>query len=76
MSSGASVSRMVREYLARNGYDGLCNAVAECGCTLDDLFPCSGPSYRECRAAHKTDYMTYVGEGLCDPDHVEGEDDE
>ncbi|HUU93218.1 MAG TPA: hypothetical protein VM238_18645 [Phycisphaerae bacterium] len=29
-------------WLKDNGYDGLCNPYAECGCPLDDLIVCGG----------------------------------
>jgi hypothetical protein len=35
----------VRAALERDGYDGLWND-DECGCKLDDLMPCDGPSTR------------------------------
>ena len=31
---------IVREWLAEEGYTGLCNPDAECGCTLNDFVPC------------------------------------
>lgn len=36
------LNEMVIKYLKDNGFDGLCSD--ECGCTLDDLFPCETPS--------------------------------
>ena len=30
---------IVEKYLKDNGYDGLCDD--ECGCSIDDLMPCS-----------------------------------
>ena len=33
---------IVREYLEKNGFDGLFNEDA-CGCLKDDLFPCENP---------------------------------
>ena len=41
---------IVRDWLKRGGYDGLC--AYDCGCGLDDLMPCDGlvaecvPAYR------------------------------
>lgn len=37
-----SVKEIVADYLKANGYDGLYNGDAECGCDLDDLMPCEG----------------------------------
>jgi hypothetical protein len=47
-----TILEIVREYLKANGYDGLCNPDAECGCVLDDLMPCSEPGM-ECQAGHR-----------------------
>jgi hypothetical protein len=35
-----NVEQIVREYLKKNGYDGLCNKNGECSCDLADLMPC------------------------------------
>ena len=37
----ANVLDMVKDYLKRNGYDGLYNARGDCACKLEDLAPCS-----------------------------------
>lgn len=43
---------ILKEYLQENGYDGLCNPEAECGCLIDDLCPCN--SYMlECVPGYK-----------------------
>lgn len=34
------ISQMIIEYLQANDFDGLCNPEYECGCGLDDLWPC------------------------------------
>jgi hypothetical protein len=56
-----TVKDIVREYLEAHGYDGLCSY--ECGCRLDDLFPCCGCGM-DCVPGHKipdpdgeTDYV-------------------
>ena len=36
-----TVREIVTEYLKANGYDGLYGF--ECGCAIDDLFPCGEP---------------------------------
>ncbi len=38
--SGMTVKEIVREWLREKGYDGLC--AEDCGCSVDDLMPCSG----------------------------------
>jgi len=34
-----NVKNIIKEYLIKNNYDGLCFS-GECGCRLDDLMPC------------------------------------
>jgi len=46
-----TVAEIVMEYLAENGYDGLCGD--DCGCEASDLFPCSSPADL-CKAGFKT----------------------
>lgn len=36
-----NVENVIEEYLATNGYGGLCNEDG-CGCLLEDLMPCQG----------------------------------
>ncbi|MFZ5986364.1 MAG: hypothetical protein ACOYWZ_04450 [Bacillota bacterium] len=43
---------IVKEYLEKNGYDGLYNG--DCGCNLDDFMPCEGFS-SECSAGYYQD---------------------
>lgn len=51
---------IVGDWLATNGFDGL--AGDECGCGIDELFPCGDPS-PDCRAAH---HQTRLGCGKVD----------
>ena len=46
------VSGIVYKYLVENGYSGLCNMDNECGCEIDDLFPCCD-CLLDCVAAYK-----------------------
>jgi hypothetical protein len=67
-----TIHEIVREYLEREGYDGLANPDLECGCFLDDLFPCGGDlcSVNECEAGHKVPNdqpEEYEGEWLVRP---------
>ena len=59
-----NVKEIIKDYLRKNGYDGLCDG-DECGCWLDDFWPCEGcndparcrPAYR-----HKDGFMYLVKE--------------
>ena len=42
---------IIREYLKKNGYDGLVSEDYECGCALDDFCPCE--MIGNCLAAYK-----------------------
>jgi len=35
-----NVETIIREWLKKNGYDGLCNPSISCGCFIEDLQPC------------------------------------
>ena len=50
MNKSTIVIEIVRTYLQKNSYDGLCNV--ECGCFLDDLMPCSEPQ-SDCEAGYR-----------------------
>ena len=71
MQRGVSCAVMVREYLEKNGYDGLVEYDGECGCSLDDLMPCGHESAIDCEAGHKIDCPDTCGEG-CDFHIVSG----
>ena len=49
------VNDIVKQWLKKSGYDGLC--CVGCGCGLDDLMPCcgdySGGDYSDCVPAKK-----------------------
>lgn len=47
-----TVKRIVAAYLRTNGYDGLVDTHGECGCELDDLFPCID-GFDTCEAAYR-----------------------
>jgi len=53
MDKNIGCGEMVREYLEKNGYDGLCEKDGECGCQLSDLMPCGGEYAMECVAGWK-----------------------
>ncbi len=46
------VQTILIDYLKQNGYDGLFNSAAECGCTIDNLFLCD-TNFSECQPAYK-----------------------
>jgi len=63
-----TIKEMIREYLEKNGYDGLSCPWAECGCEINDLMPCDGPEKDECFAGHRVedptgevDYLIFPG---------------
>ena len=39
-----TIKEIVKEYLEKNGYDGLYND-CDCGCVVDDLMPCGEPGF-------------------------------
>ena len=48
----SDVKEIVGQWLRLNGFDGLCNAELECGCSVDDLAPCCTMN-EDCRAAYR-----------------------
>ncbi|AEJ01210.1 hypothetical protein Nit79A3_1377 [Nitrosomonas sp. Is79A3] len=48
----SSVIEIIKQHLVDNGFDGLVNGDAECGCELSDLQPC-GESFADCKSAYK-----------------------
>jgi hypothetical protein len=47
-----TVKGILMEYLKEHGFDGLLNTFMECGCGIEDLFPCECPSDK-CEPAYK-----------------------
>lgn len=47
-----TAKQMLTERLQADGYSGLYNTWAECGCGIDDLAPCDGIQL-ECVAGHR-----------------------
>lgn len=43
---------IIGEFLEKNGYSGLCNTDAQCGCELYDIIPCEG-NISECQPGYK-----------------------
>ena len=48
-----TVKEIMGKWLANRGYAGLC--ADECGCAIDDLFPCGESQGGRCRAAYRFD---------------------
>lgn len=46
-----NVESIVVEYLKKNKFDGLC--CDQCGCEIDDLFPCSSEGTYGCEPGYK-----------------------
>ena len=59
------VIEIVRAHLVGEGFDGLVQANAECGCLCDDLAPCAGdwsdcePGYRGMHASEPGEWAIY-----------------
>lgn len=49
-----NVKTIMWEYLKANGFDGLYNADAGCGCLTNELMPCDG-CYDYCQPGFKAD---------------------
>jgi hypothetical protein len=47
-----NVYEIVKKYLKDEGYDGLFTDEG-CGCSLEDLMPCEGNDFHECKAGYK-----------------------
>lgn len=52
MPTNKTVLEIVKDYLSSNGYGGLFNEDADCGCQLSDLSPCDSPCM-DCEAGYK-----------------------
>lgn len=48
----ARVIEIVKAHLEANGFDGLVQTDAECGCLCDDLAPCGG-EFGQCEPAYR-----------------------
>lgn len=48
----ARVIEIVKAHLETNGFDGLVQTDAECGCLCDDLAPCGG-EFGQCEPAYR-----------------------
>ena len=46
-----TVKEIVKDYLEKNGYDGLCSE--NCGCGLDDFMPCEDCDTETCKPSYK-----------------------
>ena len=61
----ATVIEIVKAHMEANGFDGLVQADAECGCLCDDLVPCGGdfstcePGYRGMSADEPGEWGIY-----------------
>ena len=48
-----NVKKIVKEWLEKNGYDGI-YCIGECACLKNDLMPCDGYS-ADCKPGYKRD---------------------
>ena len=51
MDANPTMKEVIESFLKDNGYDGL--YTEECGCLLDDLWPCFSDMCWQCRAGYK-----------------------
>ncbi len=56
-----NVHDIVKQYLKDNGFDGLCTE--DCGCLIDDLFPCCQEGLVDCVPGYKLDAEDAVNRG-------------
>ena len=46
------IKEIVKKYLIKNGYAGLCNYNEGCGCGIKDFMPCGDPNIQDCVPGH------------------------
>ena len=70
-----TIKDIVKRYLLWGGYEGL--AGPDCGCEIDDLFPCDYEFMEDCEPAHKVpcDPESCPADGDCDW-HMEVDDED
>lgn len=52
---------IIKEYLEKNGFDGLYSDDGDCGCEVSDLMPCESDDCMSCNAGYK--HPCLCGEG-------------
>ena len=60
------VKQIVKEYLIEYDYSGLVSEENECGCELDDLFPCERDSIASCQPGYRHTCRGPGKEGDCE----------
>lgn len=50
---GMNQLEMIKIHLVATKYDGLCRPQSDCGCAIDDLWPCGDPC-PSCQAAYRS----------------------
>ena len=48
-----NVKEILIEWLKAHGYEGLMDEWRECGCEIDELFPCSCDGIKNCEPGYK-----------------------
>ena len=61
-----NVKEIIIKHLKDNGFDGLCNPEAPCGCGIDDLAPCGDLDFIDCQPAYKVKRDCPNCESQCD----------
>ena len=47
-----NIKEIIQKHLRENGFDGLFNDYAECGCKTDDLVPCDCVNINDCEPGY------------------------
>ena len=63
-----TIKEIIKDYLEKNGYDGLFNGNIPCGCLKDDLNPCGEP-FDECLPGYRGACSGDCDSGKC-PWHI------
>jgi len=69
-----NLKQIIKEYIEKNGFDGLLNQDEECGCLIDDLFPCTNNfNIEDCEPGYKHPGRSEEYDFLICPNKYDGE---
>lgn len=64
-----NVQTIVENYLRDNGYEGLCNPMRDCKCSLGDyLIHCDNKDISGCEPGNRKDEEERANCGVCEPE--------